>query len=166
MAVPVNFLNNFKAQVFNLFIPGKASKEIKQPQYGTDARTIEQWAATVIAAIRSSFLTIVAAINQSAIDYGDNWLVGAEPPAGTRFLDQSFVVAVTFTAGEGSIPVSGYNYGYNAVMCNAGSSAGSQIICQVREAAGTLTSLAVGAIETSGTPFTGDQVLSVRIVGA
>lgn len=168
MALPPNFVSNFASNVYNLFIPGKATKEVDQPGYGTDLRTIENWAANLILGLRNGFITLINAIDQSAIDYGANWLVGSAPPAtGVRWTDQSFVAFVSFTSGLGMIPVTGFSHGYNAIVCNAISGGyGSSTVVSVDYVNSTLTELHLGAIEFSGSPLTGGQAVSVRIVGA
>lgn len=165
-------------QKYQLFIPGKTNKDAAQPGYGNDMRTIEQWATFIISQIQAGTDTLVAEITalqtavgvlQVQVGSGINlevlsYTVGSAPPAGTRLIVQKFTITPTFTAGVGSVALSGFSHGYDAIVGQEGIPVG--VIAGWDSGTSSLTSLSVTATETPATPLTGTQSISVVVIGA
>jgi hypothetical protein len=156
-------------QKYQLFIPGKSKKDVEQPSYGTDMRTIEQWAAFLIDGIHGSNATLAAEIlalqtiiNAQTPDI-KSYQVGGAGPAGTPIQTQTFTVSVNFTAGAGTIALAGFAHGYNAVI----SAVDTTPAVSIRTATSSLSDLGVTAIDTiTGAGITGTVGISVVIIGS
>jgi len=129
-----------------LFIPNKANPAgPTADSYGTDARTIENWAkitlgsvsgnAAAIVVIENDITTINADISTLSTDVAaieaqivtidaelattgnlsTDYQVGTAPPAGTRLTDAMRSRTATATFGFVTLAITGFSYGYSVV---------------------------------------------------
>lgn len=152
---------------FELFIPNKTMKDVDQPGYGTDMRTIESGVNLFLRAIIPEFNEVLAEINEiltvdiPKFEFG-NVAVGSNPPSDIQFIDYSTTVSVT-TNGSGNVgvPLTGFSYGYSALLTpNWPGLMGS-----VDLGASTLSNLELNFQDTTG-PYTSTFTVTIRVVGA
>ena len=149
-------------QKFSLFIPGKDKKEVEQPAYGTDMRTIEQWGLLVAKYIQSVVAQFINSFHSAPLFNFGNVIAGSVPSANQQLLGQAFTVSFSATSGAGSVPVSGFSTGYSGVVCPSG------IVGQIytiQPGSSSLSALALSVFTDAGTPVTGAAAVSVILVG-
>lgn len=150
-------------QKFSLFIPGKDKKDVAQPAYGTDMRTIEQWGLLVAKYLQSVVEQFITSFHSTPMFSFPGVMVGTVPPSGTQLLAQTFVTSVTVTSGVTAVALSAFSDGYNAVVTGADNAG---LVYTLRPGASTLTSLSLAVFTSAGTPYTGADSVSVFVVGA
>ena len=148
---------------FNLFIPGKSTKEVAQPGYGTDMRTIEICAKNIFAEIVSVTDQFVVSINQSPIFSLSNTMVGSTPPPTTRLKASMFIESVSVSAGSGSVAISGFTTGYNVQLTPSGAVG---LTYTLNPSGSSLSHIAFFVFDDTGAPFTGSDSASFFVVGA
>jgi hypothetical protein len=153
---------NFFEQ-FNLFIPGKAAKEINQPGYGTDMRTIENWAKVLFGYIEEVFNQFIGGFHQVPFYTFGAVMVGTTPPTTDQLKASMFIESVTVTAGAAAVALTGFSVGYNAQLTPADNVG---LTYTLNPSGSSLTSLAMFVYDDTGAPYTGTDAVSVLVIGA